>query len=404
MNYDVIVVGGGPIGAVAARVAAKVGARTLIIEKGDGSGEPARCAGLVSPRALSALGASDSSVVRKIRGALIHSPSGAELSLRSDEVKAVVIDRAALNMELITLARDVGVEVRTETRVTSARPGVVTFVRDGVKEEAHTSMVIGADGPVSIVSSSFSLPSPQEMLIASQAIVDGQVRSEDKVDVFLGRRIAPTFFAWAIPGRERELRVGLAAPIGTNTDELLSRLIEEHGFGREIDRVHGVIPISLAAETVADGVLLVGDAAGQVKPSSGGGLYTGGVCARIAGQVAANAALTGKTGKSDLALYEKEFRREIGDELAFGRAARKVLRDIDDQGIDTILRVIDRPEIKELIVRYGDIDYPSRIAHAVASHRDLWPILRPLISVLGGMNKLSGIARMILVGDSDAYV
>ena len=404
MNYDVVVVGGGPIGAVAARVAAKAGARTLVIEKGDGSGEPARCAGLLSTRALSALGASDLSVLRKIRGALIHSPSGLKLSLRSDEVKAVVIDRSALNRELVTLARDVGVDVRTEARVTSVHPGVVTFVRERLEEDVQASVVIGADGPASVVASSFSLSSPEEMLIASQAIVDGPVRSEDEVDVFFGRTIAPTFFAWTIPAREREVRVGLAAPIGTNTDELLSRLIKQRGFGREIDRVHGMIPISLAAETVADGALLVGDAAGQVKPSSGGGLYTGGVCAQIAGQIAAKAALTGKTGKSDLALYEKEFRSKIGDELAFGRAARKVLCDIDDEGIDTILRVIDRPEIKELIVRYGDIDYPSRIAHAALSRKDLWPMLRPLISVLGGMNKISGIARMILAGDSDGYV
>jgi len=165
-----------------------------------------------------------------------------------------------------------------------------------------------------------------------------------------------------------------------------------------------MIPISLAPETVVDGVLLVGDAAGQVKPFSGGGLYTGGVCAHIAGQVAAQASLAGRTTKSDLALYEQRFRREIGDELRFGRAARKLLRDIDDEGIDTILSVIDRPEIRELIVRYGDIDYPSRIVHAVASRRELWPTLRPLISILGGMDKLSGIAHAALAGDGDAYL
>ncbi|MEA3238405.1 MAG: NAD(P)/FAD-dependent oxidoreductase [Candidatus Bipolaricaulota bacterium] len=403
-DYDVVVVGGGPIGAVAARIAAEAGARTLLVEKGDGSGKPARCAGLLSPRVLPTLGASDGSVIREIHGGVIHSPSGVEISLHADAIKGVVIDRALLNRDLLTLARDAGAEVRTYTRVTSARPGSISLVAGGVKEDVRMRMIIGADGPRSLVASSFSLSPPEEMLIASQATVIGAVRKSDEVDIFFGRSVAPMFFAWAIPAQEGHMRVGLAAPLGTRTDELLSRFLQSNKFGREVERIQGMIPISLAPDAVADGALLVGDAAGQVKPSSGGGLYTGGVCARIAGKVAAKAALAGKTAKSDLAVYEQLFNQAIGDELRFGRAARSLLGNVEDDAIDVIFSTIDRPEITKLIARYGDIDYPSRLIHAIASHRDLWPALRPLISVLGGMDKLSRIAHMTLAGDSDAYV
>ena len=401
LDYDVAVVGGGPIGAVAARCAAEGGAHTLLVEKGDGSGEPVRCAGLLSPRVLATLGASDVSVIREIRGGVIHSPSGVQISLHADAVKGVVIDRAVLNRELLRLARDAGSEVRVNTRVTSAREGSISLTAGGLREDVRASVIIGADGPRSTVSSSFSLAPPEEMLIASQATVIGTVRKTDEVDIFCGRAIAPTFFAWVIPAQEGHMRVGLAAPLGTKTNELLSRLLKAHKFGREIERIQGMIPISLAPEVIADGALLVGDAAGQVKPSSGGGLYTGGVCARIAGKVAAEAALEGKTAKDDLAVYQQLFSQEIGDELAFGRAARDLLRDIDDEEIDAIFSVIAGPEIAEVIAQYGDIDYPSRLVHALASRRDLWPVLRPVISTLGGMDKLSAIAHMAVGGDSD---
>ena len=403
-DYDVVVVGGGPIGAVAARIAAEAGARTLLVEKGDGSGEPARCAGLLSPRVLPTLGASDGSVIREIHGGVIHSPSGVEVSLHANAVKAIVIDRAVLNQELVSLARDAGVKVRTHTRVTSVQPGSISLVAGGLHEDVSTGMIIGADGPRSLVASSFSLSPPEEMLIASQATVIGAVRKSDEVDIFFGRSIAPMFFAWAIPAQEGNTRVGLAAPLGTKTDELLSRFLQSNKFGREVERIQGMIPISLAPEAVADGALLVGDAAGQVKPSSGGGLYTGGVCARIAGKVAAEAALAGKTAKNDLVVYERRFNEEIGDELRFGRAARRLLSDVEDEAIDVIFRAINRPEVTELIALHGDIDYPSRLVHAIASRRNLWPTLSPLISILGGMDKLSRIAHAALASDSDAYV
>jgi len=403
-DYDVVVVGGGPIGAVAARIAAEAGARTLLVEKGDGSGKPARCAGLLSPRVLPTLGASNGSVIREIHGGVIHSPSGVEISLHADAIKGVVIDRALLNRELLTLARDAGVKVRTHTCVTAARPGSISLVAGGVQEDVRMRMIIGADGPRSLVASSFSISPPEEMLIASQATVVGEVRKSDEVDIFFGRSVAPMFFAWAIPAQEGRTRVGLAAPLGTKADELLSRFLQSNKFGREVERIRGMIPISLAPDAVADGALLVGDAAGQVKPSSGGGLYTGGVCARIAGKVAAEAALAGKTAKSDLAVYEQLFNQAIGDELGFGRAARSLLGDIEDDAIDVIFSAIARPEITELIAQYGDIDYPSRLVHAIASRRDLWPALRPLISILGGMDKLSAIVHAALASDNDAYV
>ncbi len=395
------VVGGGPIGAVAAREAAMAGARTLLVEKTEGSAEPARCAGLVSPRVLPTAAASNSSVIREIRGGLIHSPLGTALSLRSSEIKALVIDRPVLDRELIQSAGDAGVKVRMRTKAISAHRGCISLAAGKMKEDVHARVIIGADGPASAVASWFSLPPVEEVLIASQATVIRPAREEDEVDIFLGRLLAPTFFAWVIPAQEGCARVGIGAPVGTNTNALLSDLLISLGTKREITRIHGLIPISLARETVADGVLLVGDAAGQVKPLSGGGLYTGFLCAKIAGQVAGEAALAGRTTRNDLAIYQQRFKREIGDEILYGQAARSILRDLSDEAIDAILKSVDRKEIIDLLGYYGDIDQPSQMVHAIMSRRDLWPVLRPVVGLLGGMEKLSAIAHKVMAGDID---
>jgi flavin-dependent dehydrogenase len=125
------------------------------------------------------------------------------------------------------------------------------------------------------------------------------------------------------------------------------------------------------------------------------------LCAKIAGQVAAEAALAGKTTRDDLVIYQKRFRREISDEIIFGRAARSLLLDLSDEAMDAMVELIDREEIMDLISSYGDIDYPSRLVHAIMSRRDLWPLLGPVIGLLGGMEKLSGIARKVMAGGVD---
>jgi len=116
--YDVVVVGGGPIGAVAARHAAAVGARVLQIERGECTGEPARCTGLVSPHTLELLEVSAASLLREIRGGILHAPGGRTIELRANTVKAVVLDRGKLNRELIEFAIDAGVEAVSYTHLT----------------------------------------------------------------------------------------------------------------------------------------------------------------------------------------------------------------------------------------------------------------------------------------------
>jgi len=400
-SYDVVVVGGGPIGALAARCAAEVGARVLLVEQGDGSGDPARCTGLVSPGTMAVLGVSMESVLREIRGGILHAPGGRKIALQADTVKAVVLDRRRLNQELVELAAAVGVKIRLNTRAIAAGTGWVRFKsREKKVEQVNAGVVIGADGPRSNIALWFSLPAPKLFLAASQAVVVQEPYSPDRVEIFFGKDVAPGFFAWAVPAEEKHLRVGLAASPGANTDALLTRLLAQRFPGEIIARIGGLIPIDPCLTTAGEGVLLVGDAAGQVKPTSGGGIYTGGICARIAGEIAGYAALTGKTTKETLAEYERRWQRKIGGELRFGLAAHRVLAALTDPELDALFAAIDTPAVLRIIAQEGDIDYPSRLVRAFLSRQDLWPRFFTLIPALGGWERLEELGNLATVSGS----
>lgn len=146
-------------------------------------------------------------------------------------------------------------------------------------------------------------------------------------------------------------------------------------------------------------MLLVGDAAGQVKPTSGGGIYTGGMCARIAGKIAGCAALAGQTTRQTLAEYERCWRSEIGGELRFGLAAHRVLAALSDSEIDAVLAAVDDPSIIQVIAEEGDIDHPSRLFRSFFSRQSLWPRILTLIPALGGWKRVEELARLAIVRD-----
>ncbi len=384
MLTDVAVVGGGPIGLTTARIAAELGSRVVLFERKQEGAAPSCCTGLVSPRTLPTLGVSGDSVLREIRAVRFHLPSGRRIDLRSNEVKAVVIDRKKLETELLLLAREIGVDVRFETEAVSAEAGRL-MVQSGSEIQSITApVIVGADGPRSRVADWFSLGQPTNLIAAMQVDLEETSSHSDQVDVFVGENVAPGFLGWSVPAEDGITRVGLGVLPPHKPHPFVDRLLAELSPNLRIRaRSAGWIPLSPAPQTATTGAILVGDAAGHVKPLTGGGLYTGGLCARIAGETSARVARS-EGGASDLlAAYPKRCLEAIGKEQAFGRSIRQHLSRLRDEDVETAAASLDDPQFLQFLADHADIDRFHQLPDRLASEPRLWTTILRIIPLLG---------------------
>ena len=386
MPTDVAIVGGGPIGLATARAAAEHGARTTVFERNSEASSPSCCTGLVSPRTLPTLGVSDDSVLREIHALRVHLPSGRQIDLRSESVKAVVIDRAVLEAELLLRAAEAGADIQFSAEVIGAEPGKLS-VRSGSKIRSTTaSVIVGADGPRSKVATWLSLEQPRSFVSATQVELEAIPTCADQVQVFVGNDVAPGFIGWSVPAQDGIIRVGLGAVAPHAPASLLNRLLAEHyPHARILTRSAGWIPLAPVAQPATRDALLVGDAAGHVKPLSGGGLYTGGLCARIAGETAAHSSGAESSTPELITIYPKRCLEAIGKELAFGRSIRQHLSQLTDEDAEAAATALDDSQFLQSLADYADIDHFHRLPDQLASDPYLWATILRIVPLLGSL-------------------
>jgi len=368
---------------MAAKYAAKSGVSTLIIEKDPEIGIPVRCAGLISKRAVeeSELKGVRNFIRNRLKGAIIHSPNY-DMQLEARE-SAYAIRRDLFDRALAKEAMNSGAEIITGCKVVGIRMSegelrIHVDTSNGKKEEIGAKVVIGADGVRAGVARMAGMKIMRNLLSCVQ--VEGSYDSEGAyAEVFVGREIAPGFFAWAIPLDDRIARIGLcidkrySSPHTTPLAFLKRFMLHEPRMAKRYRGAYfsytgGAIPIAaglkrqktVKMKMMKDGgvgILLVGDAAAQVKPITGGGVYYGLRCGKIAGEVAAEAASTGDM--QVLKHYDRRWRREIGKEIAFGIWVHRLRCMLGDDDLDRIFRALGRE--RRRVEEKGDMDYPSLI-------------------------------------------
>ncbi|MGA8302814.1 MAG: NAD(P)/FAD-dependent oxidoreductase [Thermoplasmata archaeon] len=373
-EVDVLVVGAGPAGSTAAFRLAERGHDVLVVEEHPSIGLPVQCAGLVSQRVIDLAGSS-AFVRTSVRGAAVFGPSLGSVEFRAPDARAFVIDRGGLDGYLADRASGAGARYRCATRFDGivARSDGRTVVRlasaDSTTSEVSARLVVGADGVSSAVARAFRLRRPVEILPAFEAEFPRSPGDPDRVEVYLGRRFAPGLFGWWIPDGAGGARVGIAADAdGTSARDYFEHLLEylERRFGRRLANptaylVSG-IPIGTVPKTHGAGVLLVGDAAAQVKPLSGGGIFTGMRCAEILAEVADEALRRPDLSENALGEYDRRWRAELGEEFRKALYLRRILTRLNDPDLDGIVSALKGAELTATIVAFGDIDFPTHVA------------------------------------------
>lgn len=372
-TVDVLVVGAGPAGSTAAFRLAERGFRVLVIEEHPRVGQPVQCAGLVSRRVLELAG-SESMVRARVRGATVFGPGLDSIAFKAAEPRAYVIDRAGLDVYLADRAARAGAEFRTGVRFDRRLPPENGLERlrlvDGARDvtEVSARLVVGADGVSSAVARAYRLRRPVEILPAFEAEFPRSPGDPDSVEVYLGRRFAPGLFGWWIPDGSGGARVGVA----TEADGTFARTYFEHlldhlyrRFGSRLENptaylVSG-IPIGHLPTTHGTRVLLVGDAAAQVKPLSGGGIFTGMQCAETLARVAADALARDELSESALAHYDRAWRAELGEEFQRALYLRRIFTRLSDADLDALIAALKGAGMRETIVAFGDIDFPTHV-------------------------------------------
>jgi digeranylgeranylglycerophospholipid reductase len=373
-SFEVVVVGGGPAGSTCARLCAGQGLSTCLIEEHAAPGYPVQCAGLLSTAAFGECEVSRRAVLNEVSGARIITSRGSELSFDAGRTRAVVVDRAVLDQEMMMAAARSGAEIRVKTSFSGVSGSSIRTRGRSGKEDIGFGVLIAADGPRSSVARALGMSRSGAYLSGIQAEIPMDL---DRSRVELYPDVSPEFFGWILPAGPGRARIGLAGM--HDIPHRFARFLRAAGVGSCLHLVTGTLPIGVMPRTYGHRTLFVGDAAGFPKPTSGGGIYTGVRSARHAASVASEACRLNDSSERVLSAYEKAWKSDFGRELESGYRFFRMRQKITPEKMDRLVRALNTPEIIRDIAEYADMDRPEAIVSRLVRNPKLYPVLGILL-------------------------
>lgn len=363
---DVVVVGAGPGGSIAAKTAAEHDLDVLLIEKRAEIGDPVRCAEGVGKEGIKSFIEPDRSwISAEAKGARIYSPDGTAIEMSEDmagpEV-GYVLERKIFDRALALQAARAGAEVMVKTRATGLImvDGFVRGVRGkyfGDDFTVRANIVIGADGVESKVGRWAGIDTTlklSDIETCAQFLMTDIDFNPDYCDFYIGNEIAPGGYAWIFPKGKHDANVGVGI-LGSRAGDMkaihfLRKFVEEkYPDGHALEIIVGGVPVSGPLGcTIANGLMLVGDAARIADPITGGGIVNAMLTGQIAGEVAAKALSKGDTSTKVLSEYENRWKSAIGRPLGNSLRAKEVFTKMPDEKLNALARSIKGVDFSEL--------------------------------------------------------
>ena len=375
---DVAVVGGGPCGSFCALNIAKKSINVTVFEEHTEIGVPCHCAGHLSINSLKNLGLYPlpRGIIENVfYGAKIYSPSGLEFSVRFASTITCAVNRTLFDKHISHLAEKAGVRYRLSSRVESLITKDSLLKGVLVKQKGKTikffsSLVVDAEGTAYRILRQTGLAPPRRdsfVYCVNAEVENVKDLESDMVEVFLGNNYTPGFYAWLIPKGEDKAKFGLGAKVG-NPKTLLQKLMKKHpAASKKLQRAkilrESFHPIPLGGpllKAYSDGFLAVGDAASQVKPTTGGGVIFGLNCAKVAADVVAEALDKKDFSSKFLSAYQKRFMKLIGFDVKVMLEARRMLDRISDKKLDNFVGFCRKIHLNEGFKDLKEIDFQGQ--------------------------------------------
>lgn len=349
MKYDVIVVGAGPAGSLTAKTAAGKGLDVLLIERNLDIGVPVKCAEGLSKKVEKFIKIDKRCICTELTGANIHSPDGTQVTLYSPNVDGYILERRLFDKYLAIEAARAGADIRVNTYVTGlikAREKIkgIQARNNGTDYRIISDVVVGADGVESKIGRMAGIDTRlRDIDVCAQYLMCGLDIDEHRCVFYVSRDVAPGGYAWIFPKGNGCANVGLGirgsfSKEGYRALDYLKKFVhQKFPEGSIITEMYGAVPVSGPVhETVSDGLILVGDAAKQVDPSTGGGIPYAIESGIIAGEVIAEAKEASDFSKKNLLKYEKRWKRSFGKELKKKLKIRNFIETLSDDELNEI--------------------------------------------------------------------
>ena len=369
-DYDVVIIGGGPVGSTIAYYLSSNDLSVCIIEKKTQIGFPLQCAGILSNHIFELNELPENIILNRVKGAFLHTRNRI-LNIEKDETVAYIIDRVAYDDFLFNKALKNNVDFINQKAIDFDFEKGIVFLQNN--QEIKSKIIVGCDGYKSRVSN--KMRNVQKNFNASQMLVKidedniNKFRSSDSecadfVDAYMFEEIVPGFL-WLIPLKNNLYRVGLFSDDShKKQNEFLEDFLNENFEYEIVEKYKGFIPIfNDKNNMVFSRALLIGDAAAQVKPTSGGGLLIAFDACKMASRWIVEAIATDNI--KILKEYQKEFNKKYSREFNYQFKVQKAFKIFSDDDLDYLFLKLKENDGEYLVSEYGDMDTQSTLVKEV---------------------------------------